>query len=338
MRELTEKEGAEVDEDALTFIAKEADGSMRDALSLLDQCLAFHFGEKLTYEKALEVLGAVDDGIFAEIVQYISAGDSLNALRVVDEVSVQGRDFTQFVGNLLWYLRNLMLVKSSDVSPQSLEISTESLERLKEIAAKLELTTIMRYIRILSDLNADMKYSDQKRILLEIAVIRMCKPQMEEDVDSLIDRIRDLEKKSKGAQFIPLEMMGTMQGNPAGAVNMAKAKPVREKALPEDVKKVLGSWESIRETLEPLLANMLTNCRLSINDEDVLLVVPTEKLSEEYLKKEGAMDSLREAVAERVGKEVKMELKPLVDDDDFTDNYVDVVRMFGKLVVKDDTI
>jgi DNA polymerase-3 subunit gamma/tau len=113
---------------------------------------------------------------------------------------------------------------------------------------------------------------------------------------------------------------------------------VREKALPEDVQKVLGSWESIRETLEPLLANMLTNCRLSINDEDVLLVVPTEKLSEEYLKKEGAMDSLREAVAERVGKEVKMELKPLVDDDDFTDNYVDVVRMFGKLVVKDDTI
>ena len=108
MRELTEKEGAEVDEDALTFIAKEADGSMRDALSLLDQCLAFHFGEKLTYEKALEVLGAVDDGIFAEIVQYISAGDSLNALRVVDEVSVQGRDFTQFVGNLLWYLRNLI--------------------------------------------------------------------------------------------------------------------------------------------------------------------------------------------------------------------------------------
>lgn len=338
MRELTEKEGAEVDEDALTFIAKEADGSMRDALSLLDQCLAFHFGERLTYEKALEVLGAVDDGIFAEIVQYISAGDSLNALKVVDEVSVQGRDFTQFVGNLLWYLRNLMLVKSSDVSPQSLEISTESLERLKEIAAKLELTTIMRYIRILSDLNADMKYSDQKRILLEIAVIRMCKPQMEEDVDSLIDRIRDLEKKSKGAQFIPLEMMGTMQGNPAGAVNLAKPKPVREKALPEDVQKVLGSWESIRETLEPLLANMLTNCRLSINDEDVLLVVPTEKLSEEYLKKEGAMDSLREAVAERVGKEVKMELKPLVNDDDFTDNYVDVVRMFGKLVVKDDTI
>ena len=117
--------------------------------------------------------------------------------------------------------------------------------------------------------------------------------------------------------------------------DVAKLKP---KALPEDVKKVLGSWESIRETLEPLLANMLTNCRLSINDEDVLLVVPTEKLSEEYLKKEGAMDSLREAVAERVGKEVKMELKPLVDDDDFTDNYVDVVRMFGKLVVKDDTI
>ena len=338
MRELTGKEGAEVDDDALNFIAREADGSMRDGLSLLDQCLAFHYGEKLTYEKALEVLGAVDDGIFSEIVQYIAAQDTVSALHIVDEVSVQGRDFTQFVGNLLWYLRNLMLVKSSEVSAQSLEISSESLERLKGIAAKLELTTIMRYIRILSDLNADMKYSDQKRILLEIAVIRMCRPQMEEDTDSLIERIRDLEKKTRGAQIIPLNATGAVSLNAQGPAVMGRAKPVREKALPEDVKNVLSNWDSIRETLEPLLANQLLNCRLSINDEDVLLVVPTEKLAENFLKQDGMMDHLKDAIAERVGKEVKMELKPMVEDDDFTDHYVDVVKMFGKLVVKDDTI
>ena len=337
LRELTDKEGAAVEEDALKYIAKEADGSMRDALSLLDQCLAFHYGETLTYEKTLDVLGAVDDGIFSEITGYISAGDTLNALKLVEEVAVQGRDFTQFVGSLLWYLRNLMLVKTSDVSAQNLEISAESLERLKEMAKGMELTTIMRYIRILSELNADMKYSDQKRILLEIAVIRMCKPQMEEDVDSLIDRIRDLEKKSKNGQFIPLGV--AMPGvSAAGPAVMAKPKPVREKALPEDVKKVLASWDSIRETLDPLVGNFLANCRISISDEDVLLIVPTDKLAEEMLKREGAMDTLRDSVAERVGKEVKMELKPMIEDDDFNDNYVDVVRMFGKLVVKDDTI
>ena len=337
LRELTDKEGADVEEDALTFIAKEADGSMRDALSLLDQCLAFHFGEKLTYEKALDVLGAVDDGIFAQMLSALTESNATTALKLVDEVAVQGRDFSQFTGDFMWYLRSLMLVKSSDISATSLEISNESLERLKEIAAKTELATIMRYIRILSDLSASMKYSDQKRILLEIAVIRMCRPQMEEDLDSLVDRVRVLERNKNAVQFIPLS--DASAGTPVNTVQITKPKPTREKALPEDVKKVLASWDAIRETLDPLLANMLTNCRLSINDEDVILIVPTEILAEEYLKREGTMDYLRDAVAERVGKEVKMELKPLTDDDDFTDHYVDLVKIFGKnLVVKDDTI
>ncbi len=334
LRELTAKEGASVEDDALNFIAKEADGSMRDALSLLDQCLAFHYGETLTYEKALDVLGAVDDGVLTEMLKCIVAGDTAHALDLVDEVSVQGRDFNQFTGDFMWYLRNIMLVKSSDISAQTLEISEESLGRLKEIAKAVELPTVMWYIGELSKLSADMKYSDQKRILLEIAIIKMCKPQIQTNTDSLRERIRILEKKSEGVQFVPMSNAG-----PTAAGPVIKPRPVREKALPEDVKKVLESWEAICETLEPSVRSFLSQCKMSISDDDVLLIVPTETLAELYLKKEGMMDSLRSAISEQVGKEVPIELKGVEKAEDFTDHYVDVVNMFGKqLVIKDDTM
>jgi len=333
LRELTSKEGADVEEGALRFVAKEADGSMRDALSLMDQCLAFHFGETLTYEKALDVLGAVDDGIFARLLTAVLKRDVTEALAVVEEVSVQGRDFVQFAENYMWYLRNLMLVKTSDVPAESLEISNESLARLKEIAEGVELPTIMLYIQNMSKLTGDMKFSDQKRILLEVAVIRMCKPQMGTDAESLLERIRDLENKEPEIRYVTTP--GAAGG---GTVVPAKPKPVREKALPEDVKNVLSSWGAIRETLDNPLKDFLGQCKLSINDEDVLLIVPTEIVAYGYLAKEGMMDKLREAISERVGKEVKIELRPYQNAEEFGGSYVDVVKLFGKIVETDNNI
>ena len=335
MKELLSVEGTEVDEEALRFIAKEADGSMRDALSLLDRCIAFHYGEALTYEKTLDVLGAVDDEIFEKLISAITAKNVHTAESLIRDVVTQGRDLTQFVGDCMWYLRNALLVKTTpETTAEELEITAEHLERLKNLAAKMELPEIMRYIRILSDLGANMKYSDQKRILLEVAIIRMCKPQMETDHDSLTERIRDLEKGYTTAQVIPLA------AGPAGAMNLSQpvAKPKREKALPEDVKKVVASWDAIRETIENPLQNILANCRLSINDDDVLLIVPTEPLATKYLQREDMKNRVKEAICERVEKEIPVEVRTLGNDEEFGDHFVDIKRMFGDLVIKDDTI
>ena len=80
LSELMEKEGTEVEEKAIRYIAKAADGSMRDALSLLDQCIAFYLGEKLTYEKALDVLGAVDMEVFSELLRKVLAQDTAGSI------------------------------------------------------------------------------------------------------------------------------------------------------------------------------------------------------------------------------------------------------------------
>jgi DNA polymerase-3 subunit gamma/tau len=108
---------------------------------------------------------------------------------------MQGRELTQFVTDFTWYLRNLLLVRTSDNMEDIIDLSRDSLNRLKEEAETVEAEVLIRYIRIFSELSAQMKYAAQKRILLEVALIKLCVPAMEKNTDSLLDRIRALEDK-----------------------------------------------------------------------------------------------------------------------------------------------
>ena len=112
--ELMKKEQVEVEEKAIRYIAKAADGSMRDALSLLDQCIAFYLGQKLTYDHVLEVLGAVDTDVFSRLLRQIISQDVGKVLATVEELVMQGRELTQLAADFTWYLRNLLLKEHLD--------------------------------------------------------------------------------------------------------------------------------------------------------------------------------------------------------------------------------
>ena len=166
LKELTEKEQVQIEDKALRYIAKTADGSMRDALSLLDQCIAFHFGQELTYDKVLDVLGAVDTEVFSRLLRVVMAGDVTGAIGLLEEIVMQGRELTQFIADFTWYLRNLLLVKTADGIEDVIDVSSENLARLKEEAQMAENDVIMRYIRVLSELSGQIRYAAQKRILV----------------------------------------------------------------------------------------------------------------------------------------------------------------------------
>ena len=138
LEELMEKEQVEVEPKAIRYIAKAADGSMRDALSLLDQCIAFYLGERLTFEKVLEVLGAVDTEVFSDMLQKILRQDVAGVIILLEELVAQGREPGQFVTDFTWYLRNLLLLQSSDNMEDVLDISSENLQLLKEESAMAE--------------------------------------------------------------------------------------------------------------------------------------------------------------------------------------------------------
>ena len=156
---------------------------MRDALSLLDQCIAFHLGETLTYENVLEVLGAVDTEIFSRLLRQIINKDITGAIGTLDALVDEGREMGQMVNDFTWYLRNLLLMQSSDDMEDVLDMSREHIAALKEEAELVKPEVLMRYIRIFSELGNQVKYATQKRILIEIAIIKLCKPQMEKDYE-----------------------------------------------------------------------------------------------------------------------------------------------------------
>ncbi len=269
LRELMDAEQVTVEDRALRYIAKAGDGSMRDALSLLDQCIAFYLGQELTYDKVLDTLGAVDTEIFSRLLRQILDKNITGAIQTVETLVIEGRELGQFVTDFTWYLRNLMLVQSSDDMEDVLDISSENLALLKEEASMVDADILMRYIRIFSELGSQIKYASQKRILIEIAIIKLCKPEMEKDYTSLVDRIDSLEKKlEKGVVMAaPGSARQGVGGSAQGAQGGSLPKAELPKAIPEDVKQVLTNWGGILSQLTGVTKTYLKMATRSLGTE-----------------------------------------------------------------------
>ncbi|MFK7723100.1 DNA polymerase III subunit gamma/tau [Pilosibacter sp. HC1M1C21] len=194
LKELTEAENMPVEDKALRYVAKAGDGSMRDALSLLDQCAAFHFGETLTYEHVLDVLGAVDNSVFRELFHAIRENRTKDCILKLEEMVVQGRELSQFVVDFIWFLRNLLLLKTADDAEDLLDMSEDNLAQMREDAALVDENTLMRYIRVFSELSNQIRFANQKRVLIELAFIKLTKPEMEQNMDSILERLEKLER------------------------------------------------------------------------------------------------------------------------------------------------
>ena len=303
LRELMVEEGIEVEEKALRYVAKAGDGSMRDALSLLDQCIAFHLGETLTYENVLEVLGAVDTEVFSRLLRAVIGQNVLGAITILDELVDEGRELGQLVADFTWYLRNLLLMQTSDNMEDMLDMSRENLASLKEEAAMVSPEVLMRYIRVFSELSNQIRYSTQKRILIEVAIIKLCKPQMEQNVDSLNDRIEVLERKME--QGIPVAAAA-----PGLTQMQASSKPAAKrelpKAIPDDIRMAIAKWKSIMSEMGGISRQYLNRAVPTLGNSGDLQLVLDDANAYQYLSSNNAncLDHLKRIIADRTGTEV----------------------------------
>jgi DNA polymerase-3 subunit gamma/tau len=332
LKELMEAEEIQVEEKALRYVAKTADGSMRDALSLLDQCIAFHFGETLTYDMVLNVLGAVDTEVFSRLLRHVVEQDVTGCITLLEDIVMQGRELTQFVTDFTWYLRNLLLIQSSDDIEDVIDVSSDNLARLKEESQMLEASSIIRYIRIFSDLSGQMKYASQKRILIEIALIKLCRPGMEQDYDSLLERVRTIEKQlENGIALSPIGEQGHVDETAGGAVSgqlTRQNRPPLPKAIPEDVQMAVGAWQNIVAQTSMPMKQYLKGARLSLGGDNRLVVVVEDGLASDYfLKQEGHKEILEQLLSEAVGKEIDVAIQSVQGQEAFAQNYVDLSQL-----------
>ena len=360
LREVADAEQLKAEDKALRYIASAADGSMRDGLSLLDQCNAFNYGnETLTYEKTLEILGAVDTRVFSKLYGHIHEGQVAEALGVLEDVLMQGREMMQFVADFLWYLRNLMLLSASESTKDSLDISADNLAQMIEDARKSEMSEIMREIRIFSSLVEQIRYSASRRILTEMAIIRAARGRMggsdagaEDQLDTLRNRIRELEQRlledekkiaerpaasswgepADGGSAGPGGAIGGQAGGAPGAPgqNAAQQKPPVKKqypkAVPEDVKDIVRNWTKYISKLPPGMTRVsLLAAKHSVGDHGQLVIVFNNYVTaDHFLHDEGYRNRLRYFLRQCSGKDVEIEYKALDKGQKFTDNYVDL--------------
>ena len=173
MAEICRKIGIDVSEDALRIIASNADGSVRDGLSILDQCISG--GEKVVGEKdVLEFLGASGDEDFIELTDLVRKKRTSEAIAFLAGILSDGKDVRQFNRDWINHFRNLLMAKFMKNPQTVINMSVENIERISRQAQVLELEDINRGILELSKTLNEARFSTQPRILLELAIVKLC--------------------------------------------------------------------------------------------------------------------------------------------------------------------
>ena len=366
LSELMEAENIVVEDKAIRYVAKAADGSMRDALSLLDQCIAFHLGEELKYDDVLDVLGAVDIAIFSNMYKTIRENDVARCMNLMEDIIMQGRDLSQFVTDFIWYLRNLLLIKTTrdtDKIEDVIEVSKDNIADMMEDAKEADVDTLMRHIRVLSELSNDMKTSTQKRVKAEVTFIKLMRPSMEKpaDMTELTGRINTLEtqlgdamqviEKLKSGELIPAGMLNAMgQGTFAGAngagvsgseAETSDTKPVIKRnydAVTDDIRQIASQWNNIISSIDDaLLMNFLKQAYVTVTEDGNSLEIMIKSLSGyNAISREETVTMLEEHIEERTGISVRIVVTKMDEEEDFNKRYVALEELVGMNIEVDD--
>lgn len=317
LREISDAENIQVSDEALHYIARSGDGSMRDAVSLLDQCSAFQFDRRIEYEDALSILGAVDTAVFSDLVRALSKKDVKTGLQLVAEVIDQGRELSQFVSDFVMYARNMLLASTVDDLSGLVDMSSENLKRLKEDASLLSTVELMRYIRMLSDLSNQLRYATQKRILIETSFMKLAYPETDASPEGMNARLAEIQRTLRN---LPV---GTSLPTAAAAANAAEqsniapqsalAPTTKKVTLPraqyEDLQLLKKEWRSICAAITiPALSAALIRDESYVRpdrDRSGMTIVTRSKATAYILAQDASIPEIRRIVAEKYHKDIR---------------------------------
>ena len=193
LRRDADGESMDVPDAALGLIARSARGSFRDAVSTLDQ-LAAATGGTITVQDVLQLLGAVEEEVLFRLCDLVVDGDTAGALVFLEELSERGQDLGRLVLDLLEHLRHLLLVQHTGEVPETLPVTGETKERLREQANQLAVATVVRLIDLLALAVEDMRQGGDPRIPLELALVKVTRPGSDLSREGLPFRLQKLEE------------------------------------------------------------------------------------------------------------------------------------------------
>lgn len=190
---IAEQEHISIDDDAFLIIAKKADGSLRDAQSIFDQVVSFG-GERIDSHNIIQALNIVDEELYFRVTDLIHTKDTKGGLSLVEEIITRGYDIKEFLSGLSEHLRNLLIVMTMH-STRLVETSAAHKKRYEDEARKFSETDVLRLLKIVSDISASLRWSDQPRFRLEVGLLQMIKLDSSVRIDELLQELETLKKK-----------------------------------------------------------------------------------------------------------------------------------------------
>jgi len=172
LKDLSGRENIEADEDALALLAEAGDGSMRDALSILDQAIASSTG-RLTADQVRNLVGAAPSGVLEEVMQAVAQGSSETVLRLVDKLISEGHSPTHFARQMVRFLRNAVVARVAGADSSLLQISSDERQRVARIAALFEEEDLARHLQIMLRTHGELGYRQEQRFHLELGLLKM---------------------------------------------------------------------------------------------------------------------------------------------------------------------
>jgi DNA polymerase-3 subunit gamma/tau len=172
LKDLSGRENIEADEDALALLAEAGDGSMRDALSILDQAIASSTG-RLTADQVRNLVGAAPSGVLEDVMQAVAQGSSETVLRLVDKLISEGHSPTHFARQMVRFLRNAVVARVAGADSSLLQISSDERQRVSRVAALFEEEDLTRYLQIILRTHSELGYRQEQRFHLELGLLKM---------------------------------------------------------------------------------------------------------------------------------------------------------------------
>lgn len=194
----------------------------------------------------------------------------------------------------------------------------------------------MRYIRILSELSNQMKYSTSKRVLAEVAIVKLSKPQMENNLESVLNRIENLEKNIETNGFVRAPVIN-QEPVSVGITKMEESQPKKfEIAVPEEIQEAVNNWGRIQSRVTRPASMYLKNVRLTVAGEGTLLIVTQDKNGYLMINRESTIQEIQTLIAQEIGKEVRVEVKLLEEEKRFEDTFTEITKNINMEIIEEE--
>ena len=276
LRRVAEGEGIRASDSALSLIARGARGSFRDAVSTLDQLAASTNGS-VDAQAVLQLVGAIEEESLLRLCDMIVDRDTAGALVFVEELAEQGQDLGRLVTDLLEHLRHLLLVQHMGHVPESLPVTEETKELLRQQANQLPEPTVLRLIDLLAVAVEDMRQGGDPRLPLELAIVKVTRPHADLSRESLAHRVELLETRHHAPAAHEPSEAEPAPAKKERAPRLEAPEPAPEPPAPGvELEQVADAWDrsildAVRERSIPV-ASLLTEARPTELSGDTLTV------------------------------------------------------------------